>query len=122
MLIFGITSAVVISSLAIALLYAKWYSSEDYTAMIVVYGEEAWDGAIVVVKGPSIAPNGLSAKLEADNNLMIRFHVPPGNYDVNIYKDGKPLLPQRRVTGLKADNWAWPYRQPSTTRKSTPAD
>ncbi len=120
MIILGISATAIISALAVALLYSKWAGSEDYSATIIVYGEEAWDGAIVTVKGSGLPPQGLSAPLEKSSNLLIRFHVPPGNYFINVLKNGKPIIREHQVTGLKADQQAWPFRPPGSAPSAKP--
>src|SRR5438105_1266458 len=48
-IIFGITSSLLLSALAIGLLYVKWYKAPDYDTTIIVWGEPDWAGAKVTV-------------------------------------------------------------------------
>ena len=117
----GIVSTAILSLLAISLLYYRWAKRPDPEAMIVVWAadDRAWDGATVTVRGGSLgAP--LAYTLRADENLIVRFHVPPGEYAVRVTdKDGHLLgeaqSPPRRP--LLAGLIWWPFHAPPEARK-----
>jgi hypothetical protein len=118
----GIAATTILSLLAISLLYYRWAKRPDAEAMIVVWAgdDKAWDGATVTVRGGSLgAP--LTYQLRADENLIVRFHVPPGDYKVKVTdKDGHVLgerqsPPQRP---LQAGLIWWPFRAPPEALKA----
>jgi hypothetical protein len=118
----GIATAVFISLVAVSILYYRWYKSEDYETTIVVWGWPDWDGATVDVRGAALPGGHLTRKLEEVENLVIRFHVPPGSYTVRVEKEGK-LIAERttdqRTGPLAAQTIWWPFRaSPAATRMS----
>lgn len=113
-IIFGITSSLLISALAIGLLYAKWYKAPEYDTTIIVWGEPDWAGAKVTVQGSGPPDVNLWGELWPSENMLIRFHVPPGDYRVRVVKDGR-LLAERGGRVLSHAGvltiW-WPFRRP----------
>lgn len=118
----GIAGAVVLSLLAIALLYYKWYKAEDYTATIIVWAPEAWNEAKVSVTGPNLAAGELTGTLSDKANMLIRFHVPPGEYVVRVIKDGTVVA--RRASDprspLRTNVIWWPFRAPPSATQVVP--
>ena len=112
----GIIVTTALSLLATSLLYYRWAKRPDPEAIIVVWAgdEKAWDGATVTVRGSGLA-SPLKYVLRAEENLIVRFHVPPGGYVVRVEgKDGRLLAerqtpPQRPLTSRLI--W-WPFRAP----------
>ena len=121
----GIGLTTVISLLAITLLYYRWATKAEPTASIVVWGgqDQAWDGARVTVRGGGLrAP--LRAVVRADDNMMVRFHVPPGDYLVRVESAAGKVLGQRQnhmQAPLRAGTIWWPFHAPAAaTQVSTP--
>lgn len=112
----GILSTAILSLLAISLLYYRWAKRPDPEATIVVWAgdDRAWDGATVTVRGGNLGVP-LTYTLTAEENLIVRFHVPPGDYSVRVTgKDGRVLgqaqsPPQRP---LQAGLIWWAFRAP----------
>jgi hypothetical protein len=113
-IVFGITSSLLISALAIGLLYVKWYKAPEYDTTIIVWGEPGWAGAVVTVTGSGTPDINLSGSLSEAENLLVRFHVPPGDYRVRVVKDGR-VLAERGGRVLSHPGvltiW-WPFRRP----------
>jgi hypothetical protein len=118
--VLGIAAAVFLSLVAVSILYYRWYKAEDYDTTIVVWGWPDWNGATVEVTGPGLPEGRLTRKLDDSEHLVIRFHVPPGDYTVRVEKDGK-LLGRRstdeRTGPLAAQTIWWPFRaSPAATQ------
>ena len=115
MIVFGIGVALLISAVSIGILYAKWYQHEQHAATIIVWGEPDWDGARVTVTGVELRDGPLLSELAARDNLMIRFHVPAGEFLVRVTaKDGR-VLGERRVRAARRGNAAttvWAFKYP----------
>jgi len=117
----GILATTILSVLAISLLYYRWAKRPDPEAMIVVWADDdkAWDGATVTVRGGSLgAP--LTYQLRADENLIVRFHVPPGDYSVRVTAKDGHVLGQRQSPPqrpLQAGLIWWPFRAPPAATK-----
>jgi hypothetical protein len=113
----GIVATVLVSLLAVSVLYRTWYRTETRDALIIVWGpdDKSWDGARVVVTGPGLT-GALSTELTAEDHMLARFHVPPGHYLVRVTRpDGKVLAerathPDRPM--LSKMFW-WPFRAPA---------
>lgn len=114
MIVFGITSSLLLSALAIGLLYVKWYKAPEYDTTIIVWGEPEWAGAKVTVEGSGSPDVNLWGDLSDAENLLIRFHVPPGDYRVRVMKGGR-VLAERGGRVLSHPGvltiW-WPFRRP----------
>jgi hypothetical protein len=112
----GIAATTILSLLAIAVLYYRWAARPDPTAIIVVWAgnEPTWEGATATVRGGGLtAP--LSYVLRAEENLLVRFHVPPGDYQVQVRDKRGQLLGQRQMPPnrpLKPGTIWWPFRAP----------
>lgn len=112
----GIATTTVISLLAISLLYYRWANRPDPTASIVVWGgsQSSWDGAAVTVRGGGLrAP--LRAVLRAEDNLIVRFHVPPGDYLVRVEGADGRLIAERQSAvqqPLRVGSIWWPFHAP----------
>ena len=117
----GILSTTILSLLAISLLYYRWAKRPDPEAIIVVWAgdDRSWDGATVTVRGGSLGMP-LKYTLRADENLIVRFHVPPGDYSVRVTdKDGR-LLGERQSPPqrpLQAGLIWWPFRAPAAATR-----
>jgi hypothetical protein len=109
----GILSTVVITLLAISLLYYKWYKAEEYQTTIVVWAPDEWKGATVEVTGGGLPPQGLSRELTEADHLLIRFHVPPGAYTVRVLRDGQTLAQRDPTRALAPHMIWWPFRAPA---------
>jgi hypothetical protein len=113
----GIAATVLVSLLAVSVLYRSWYRAEKYDAMIIVWGPDdaSWDGARVVVSGPGLSA-ALSKELSKDEKMLARFHVPPGHYLIRVTgPDGKVLAERathRDRPMLSKMIW-WPFRAPA---------
>lgn len=121
----GIALTTAISLLAITLLYYRWATKAEPTASIVVWGgtDQAWDGASVIVRGGGLrAP--LRAVVRAEDNLIVRFHVPPGDYIVRVESPTGKVLGQRQNAmqqPLRVGTIWWPFRAPpAATQASAP--
>jgi len=108
----GIVLATIISLLSISVLYYKWYRSEEYETVIIVWGPRDWDGAVAKVTGPGLPSGGLSRELREDDNVLVRFHVPPGAYVVRIEKDGRTIQQRATPRPLGQKMIWWPFRAP----------
>jgi hypothetical protein len=111
----GIAATALLSVVAVSLLYYRWATKSEPTVAIVAWGRTAaWDGARVTVRGTGLrAP--LRSVLRADDNLMVRFHVPPGEYVVRaedprggLLEESQMLVEDPRHAGRV---W-WPFRMP----------
>lgn len=114
----GIAAAGIISLLAAGVLYYKWYKDrpDANQTTIIVWGkdEKDWDGAKVTVTNSAPGGDSLMGELSAKENLLLRFHVPPGNYRVRIERDGHKLAevvndPRRPL--MPNVIW-WPFHAP----------
>jgi hypothetical protein len=117
----GIGAAIVISLLAISLLYYKWYKAEDYETTIVVWAWPEWKGATVEVTGSNLPEAKLTRDLDDPDHMVIRFHVPPGGYTVRVLKNGTTLDERSTPTfqPLTARMIWWPFRaSPAATQMS----
>lgn len=120
-IVFGIGATIIISILAITLLYVKWYRVEEPTSIIVAWGFEGWDGVVVRVTGSNLPPEGLTGVITEKKGLMERFHVPPGNYEVTAYRKGQKVL-RAQVKDLTHRSLVWPFRSPPTTTRPKEID
>jgi hypothetical protein len=120
----GIFAAFAVAVVTIALLFSRWFHTDDASALIVVGLSADYDGAVVVVSGPRLRDN-LSGTLSASENMVLRFHVPSGRdgvYDVTVTKPGRPTKftqsdPNRPLG--PSTIW-WPFDAPaSVTSPST---
>jgi hypothetical protein len=114
----GIALTTLISLVAISLLFFRWATRPEPEALIVVWAgqNEAWDGATVSVRGGPLG-SALTYVLRKDENLIVRFHVPPGaGYDVRVRdKDGR-VVGERRSPGgvvLRSGMVWWPFHKPA---------
>jgi hypothetical protein len=122
-IVFGITSSLILAVLTIGVLYMKWYGTSEYNTKIIVWGEREWVGAKVTVDGPLLQNGPLVAELSDPETPLIRFHVPPGEYVVRVTRDGR-LLGERkgRITSHtnRVTIW-WPFKRPPiATQPSEP--
>jgi len=107
----GIVGAIVVSSAAIALLYYKWYKTDEYQTTIVVWGQPEWEGDTVTVRGSGL-PTQLSKDLAPNEGMVIRFHVPPGTYLVRVTdKEGRKVAEQFSDNALSDRMIWWPFRR-----------
>jgi len=120
-IILGITTTALITALSLTLLYFKWYRTVDYNAMVIAWGEPEWDGATATLTGPALGNDALAEKFSSGRNYMIRFHVPPGTYQIIVKShDGRVLGSSRLHESLRSGYQWWPFRDPlNTTRPST---
>jgi hypothetical protein len=114
--IVGIALTVVISLMAISLLYYRWATKLEPTASIVVWAgsDASWDGATVTVRGGGLR-GPLSAVLRAEDNLIVRFHVPPGDYAVRVEAPGGRVLARKQTRvqqPLQVGSIWWPFNPP----------
>ena len=120
----GIALTTAISLMAISLLYYRWATKAEPTASIIVWAyDPGWDAATVTVRGGGLrAP--LRAPLRAQDNLLVRFHVPPGDYVVRVESPTGQLLGQRQnklQQPLRVGSIWWPFRAPAAaTQMSLP--
>src|SRR5687767_1013262 len=91
-IVVGIVAAFLVSALSIGILYAKWYSAEPHSATIIVWGDDkepGWEGGRVTVTGTGLNDGPLVADLSPRDHLLVRFHVPTGDFRVRVTaKDG----------------------------------
>jgi hypothetical protein len=118
--VIGILVATIISLLSISVLYYKWYRSDEYDTIIIVWGPRDWDGAVAKVSGPALPTGGLSYAIREEDNYVIRFHVPPGEYSVRVVKDGKVLDQRTTPRRLGAKMIWWPFRAPPAATQMHP--
>jgi hypothetical protein len=120
MITFGITASLVISALAIGVLYSKWSKAPVYETTIVAWGEKGWEGAKVTVTSPELPGGSLSDTF--DEALVIRFHVPQGDYRIRVVKDGRTLAERGARLYHEPDKLAiwWPFRRYSATTQARP--
>lgn len=120
-IVFGITSSLLICALTIGVLYMKWYRTNEYDTKIIVWGEPEWVGAKVTVNGPALTAGPLLGELTERDNLLLRFHVPQGVYDVRVTR-GEKVLAERKGRLLthpgRITIW-WPFRRPPTATQSS---
>ena len=118
--VIGILVATVISLLSISVLYYKWYRSDEYDTIIIVWGPREWDGAVAKVSGPALPTGALSYTLREEDNNVVRFHVPPGEYSVRVVKEGKVLDQRTTPRRLGAKMIWWPFRAPPAATQMHP--
>ncbi|HEY7115884.1 MAG TPA: hypothetical protein VH475_04830 [Tepidisphaeraceae bacterium] len=112
----GIAATVFISLISIALLYYKWAKNDAHDVAIIVWAgdDKSWDGATVTVTGSAL-PGGLSHVLREDEHLMVRFHVPTGDYRVRVVAKGGRTLAERASDPrrpLRSHVIWWPFHAP----------
>ena len=98
----------------IALLYLQWFRSEDRSSLIVVWGPPEWEGATAIVSGPALGGD-LKHTLTREQDMLARFHVPPGvGYSVRVKKDGKEIAHRARdpMRPIASGGVWWPFRAP----------
>jgi hypothetical protein len=120
----GILGALVISLLAIGVLYYKWYKDrvEPNQPVIAVWGpdgskpgEPTWAGAKVTVRSLTNPDSVSTGTLEEKDHVLLRFHAPPGISKVSVEKDGKLLAEAQGVLGSNVV-W-WPFRKPEAVTR-----
>jgi hypothetical protein len=84
---------------AVALLYAGWGGREQATGLIIVQGEPGLDAASVTLLRTTDrgAEKYLAAKFESAEDRRLRFHVPPGEYQIRVEIDGRTVLDKQKV-------------------------
>lgn len=82
----------------VGLLYYFWYQRPaPASSMIVVIGDNAFDGAVVRVEGsPSPA---MTRRLDDDNEFIGRIPVAPGTYTIEIEHRGRVLVHEALALG-----------------------
>jgi hypothetical protein len=112
-IVFAIFSTAVLCCVIVALLYVQWFRSEDRSVLVIVWGPPEWDGATAVVSGPGLSGE-LRHRLTKENDVLARFHVPPGLYVVSVVKDGQVLARKDRDPRrpLRSGGVWWPFRLP----------
>ncbi len=78
---------------AVAILYVQWVRNEDPNANITLQGDAQLDEAIVTVTalgGTGLEP--VIAKFKEGKNHRLRFHLPPGTYNVVVRDSAHRLL------------------------------
>jgi hypothetical protein len=110
---FGILATGVLCVMTIALLYLQWWRNDTHNTIIAVWGDESWEGATAQVVDPATQLK-LEHPLTKAEEMLARFHVPPGNYDVRIIKDRKVIAQRRRdlMDPLRPNAVWWPFRAP----------
>jgi hypothetical protein len=121
---FGIFAALVISLLAIGVLYYKWFKDkvDPNQPVIAVWGpdgskpgEPSWAGAKVTVRSLT-NPDWVSTDtLEEKDHVLLRFHAPAGISKVRVEKDGKLLAESQAMLGPNVV-W-WPFRKPEAVTR-----
>jgi hypothetical protein len=114
----AIVATVVVGLLAVSVLYYQWFRTEQRDALIIVWGADdgAWDGATATV-APLSTSGGptLSKRLSGDENLLVRFHVPPGHYLVRVTAANGRVLGERKThpqRPMQSKMIWWPFRAP----------
>lgn len=73
---------------AVVLLFQTWLPRQNPDTMIVIQGDPRFDGAIVSINPIAAGAEPLTATISSDDNYRLRFHLPPGAYNVVIRLDG----------------------------------
>ena len=115
----GIVLTTLLSLLATSLLYYRWAKRPDADARIIVWKQDpSWDGATVVVRGGGLdAP--LKYVLRSQEHQIVRFHVPPGDYQVQITdKQGRreQIQTDPRAPMTAGSMW-WPFDKTDAVRQ-----
>ena len=111
--VFAIFSTAALCCVVIAVLYVQWFRTDDRSSLIVVWGPPEWDGATAVVSGPALQGE-LRHRMEKEDDMLARFHVPPGIYVVEIRKDNRVIDRKARenMRPLRSGGIWWPFRAP----------
>jgi hypothetical protein len=80
--------------LAVALLYAGWGGKEEASGLIIVQGDKSVDDATVSLYRSTDRGREryLSAKIRSAEDRRLRFHIPPGDYQVVVDFNGRTVL------------------------------
>lgn len=121
-------SIVVVALMFAGMVFVIYYRGmeKELTALIVVQGDDYFDGATVIVTGP--IPNPLTKTIRSDpkpdQNYICRFPVPPGTYTVRIEFKGKTihepppmLITEGRIASLRL-NRPSADTQPAATKSA----
>lgn len=74
---------------AVVLLFHTWLPRQNPDTMIVIQGDPRFDGAIVNINPIGTGAEPLTATISGEDNYRLRFHLPPGAYNVVIRLDGR---------------------------------
>jgi hypothetical protein len=74
---------------AVVLLFQTWLPRQNPNTMIVIQGDERFDGAIVTVNPAAPGVEKMTATITSEDNYRLRFHLPPGAYTVAIRLNGQ---------------------------------
>ena len=77
------------------LYYFWWMRPVGASALIMVMGDESWEGTVVRVMGPQ--PPDRVEKLEASGGYATRFSLPPGTYALEMERGGRTIFRQDLV-------------------------
>ncbi len=120
LIVVSLLGALLISAVAIGILYSRWYRAEHYESTIVVWGPPDWDQAKVTVTGAALPQGRLESAVSKESDLMRRFHVPPGRYVVRVEKDGQLLAEQSGEIPPNPSGrmiW-WPFKAPAAATQT----
>jgi hypothetical protein len=84
-----IVFSIALTLLAAASIYWRWANVYEPTSYIMVFGNEALDGTLVVVNSPDY-PESM-ATLTRDNNYIAAIFLHPGSYTVTATLNGEQL-------------------------------
>jgi hypothetical protein len=112
----GLVTAAFVAMLGILYYYSAWkVRFHPPSALLVVEGNEHFNGATVTVEGPP--PSAWCATLSADNKYGCRFHLAAGVYSVRIRFRGSTIYenPMAKISEHQYVFLKLPARSRSTT-------
>jgi hypothetical protein len=117
----GCTLAVLIFLGAVAILYWEWAVHENPSAVIIFQGDATLDEATVRITPIGAARRvPLEGQVKAGIGHRLRFHVPPGRYDVTVWAEGRAIFQKEFQVEPLAPVYIGPESPPANQAANEP--
>ena len=119
--IFACIVALSIFASSLKMLYSSWIGRENPNGMIVIQGDPSTaDAAITITSADRPGKLSLSAKITEGVEHRLRFHLPPGRYNIDI-TEGGVHHPARSAVDVKTSEATFITLTPVATSTLAPA-